>query len=773
MQSRHRRLALAAGAFIFAGPLGAAPAFARDPVDQLLDTKAPGQLHPLDSAVPQLRDNTISLLGPHSVPTSGGPEAVGSFSAPFVEPTIAGEKTDAKCVDGKGPNNMKLCKPAAGTLVQLADGRILYWDALEGTENNQFSIVAEGGTTFTNDSSRTLDLRGGSPVWGTPTPYDGGANPDGEAGEALIPGLKTTETYNDGALFGSHQSFLPDGRLLVQGGTDYSLDPGVDGVGFGAVELTGLKSTRIFDPRTNGFTQTGDAVKRRWYPTLVAAGNGRYYDFSGVGKLLKPVYPDRPEESLTNVKQVESYDPATAKWTDSGTAAQRDLPLYPRMHLLPNGNIFYNGNGQDFNPFGQSIGELTWGNLASFDPDKGTWTERGLANPTATVPGFRGSTSSTMLPLEPDADGNYTKTRLLTAGGVVLPSPGSYLAVADSGITTIDTSKGKDESVSFETTKPLSQPRWFGQNVVLPTGDVMVFSGADKDEVVLPGTEVAVQQAEMFDVAKKQWIPMATANNPRTYHNSAVLMPSGEVLVGGHATISTGYLNNTTLPGGFAPHDGRDPSFEIYKPPYLSRGPRPVIAAAPDALADKGETFTVTLADGVSAADVDSVRLVRNSAITHIVDADQRQVVLPVVARDGQVLTVKAPPNADVAPAGPYMLFVNGKTAQGPVPSVAKELLVGPDAARFAARNKAAAAAAKTCASRRTLTVNVAKRYRKGLKGATFALNGKRVKASGSRARIKLAGLPRGTATVRIVMRTKGGKSVVDVRRFRTCTTRA
>lgn len=717
-------------------------------------------------------DPITNLLAPKSLPTTGGPAATGSFSPPFVEPTIGGQTTSAKCVDGKGPNGGKLCKPAAGSLVQLADGRILFWDALEGTENNKFSIVSEGGSTFTNDSSRLIDLSSGTPQFSTPNTFDGGANRKGDPGEPLIPGGQSTETYNDGALFGSHQSFLPDGSVLVQGGTDYSADPGADGIPFGTVELTGIKSTRIFDPKVSDFRQSGDTNKRRWYPTLVAGGNGKYYDFSGVQKLLKPVYKDRPEESGTNVKQVEAFDPATEKWTDQGAAAQRDLPLYPRMHLLPNGNIFYNADGQDFNPFGQSTGEAGWNDLASFDPDSKTWTDLGLANQGTLTPGFRGSTSSTMLPLEPDANGNYTKTRLLTAGGVLGTSPGSVAAVANSDITTVDTSAGKAEKVSTEETGPLNQRRWFGQNVVLPTGDVMVFSGADKDEVVGPGSEFPVQQAEMFDVAAKKWIPMATANNPRTYHNTAVLMPSGEVLVGGHATISTGYLNNTTLPGGFAPHDGRDPSFEVYHPPYLDRGPRPVIAVAPNAL-DYGGTFTVELGPGVDAAGVESVRISRNTAITHIVDADQRQVVLPVVGRQGQTITVKAPPNANVAPAGPYMLFVNGKTDKGPVPSVAKQLLIGPNAAKYVVANAKAARAAKACASKRSLTVHAPKRYRGKLAKVAFFVGGTRVKNQGSKARVTLSGRTSGTFTVRIIMRTRSGKRVVDTRRYRTCTSGA
>ena len=724
------------------------------------------ELEPLDTDV--ANPAVVKLLAPRIVQTSGGAEVNGTFSAPFVEPNVGGRTTEEKCIDAGTPNGGQLCKPAAGTLVSLPDGRIFYFDALEGTENNRYSIVAEGGTTFTNDAARLLDLRSGEPVWTEPAPFDGGANPQGDPGEPLIPGAQTTETYNDGALFGSHQSFLPDGRVLVQGGTDYSADPGVDGLPFGFVELTGIKSTRIFDPARNAFVQTGDTAARRWYPTLLAAGDGRYLNFSGVGKLLKPVYPQRPADSFTNVKEVERYDPATGKWTLLGDSAERDLPLYPRMHLLPDGKVFYNAAGQDFNPFGQSYGELIWMNLATFDPKTERWTDLGLAN-TATplAPGFRGSTSSTMLPLVPDAGGAYTKARFLTAGGVLLPSPGSYLPTDQSSITTVDTAGG-ETGVSQEATGPLNQPRWFGQNVLLPDGKVVVFSGADKDEVVGPGSEMPIQQSEIFDPEKRTWTPIAVQNNPRTYHNSAVLLPSGEVLVGGHATISTLYLNNTTLPGGFAPHDGRDPSFEIFKPPYLFRGPRPVIAQAPKLLGF-GRTVDVKL-EG-DAADVESVALVRNPAITHIIDADQRSVMLRIVERRGNVLTLETPPNGFVAPPGPYMLFVNGRNDKGAVPSIAAQLLVTDDAA--AADRAADRSAARRCASRRVITVHARRAYRKTLRAAVVRIGKRtvgRIRRGRGGVRVDLRGRRKQTVRVRIVMRLRDGRRVIDTRTFRTCT---
>ena len=116
--------------------------------------------------------------------------------------------------------------------------------------------------------------------------------------------------------------------------------------------------------------------------------------------------------------------------------------------------------------------------------------------------------------------------------------------------------------------------------MLLPDGSVMAFSGADRDEVVLPGSGVPVKQAERFDPVSERWTPMATAGHARTYHNTAMLLPDGRVLVGGHAPINTAYLFSITLPG-FSPNDGRDPSFEIYSPPYVFSSDRPTIAGAP------------------------------------------------------------------------------------------------------------------------------------------------------------------------------------------------
>ena len=278
-----------------------------------------------------------------------------------------------------------------------------------------------------------------------------------------------------------------------------------------------------------------------------------------------------------------------------------------------------------------------------------------------------------------------------------------------------------------------------------------------------------MQQSEIFDPATSKWTPIATQHNPRTYHNSAVLLPSGEVLVGGHATISTLYLNNTTLPGGFAPHDGRDPSFEVFKPPYLFKGDRPkILLRQTPGLMGFGRTFEIPVED---PSKIESVALVRNSAITHIVDADQRTVILKVVGRGDGTVTVATPPNGNVAPPGPYMLFVNAKAPDGSlVPSVAKQLTSPPTPRRRTSRPSKRTRA--RCASRRAFRVHVRKPLRRGLRSTVVTVAGKRVaklRKGRTAVRISLKGRGKGRTVVKLKMRFRGGRKLVDTRVYHPC----
>ncbi len=679
------------------------------------------------------------LLGGGS--TTCTPQVCGAFGAPFAEPTLAGQTTAEKCIPDE--DGELICKPAAGTMALLGDGRILYWDALEGTERVQFSVVIEFGEQAANDQSRLLTIGpGDTPTWMQPSPPDGGANPGGTQNTPLLPNLNTNDDHGAGALFCADLVQLADGRVLAAGGTNYYLEPGIEPLPVGLIEIEGLKNTRIFNPADDHWAQTDSMHYGRWYPTLVTLSDGDVFVASGVTKLVKPIYPEQPLNSGRNVVQTETFDVGCGEWHENGPLAERTLPTYARLHLLPNGHVYYNAGGQAFDPFGYAYDMALWNVVATYDPATRGWTDLAyaglplqlnqigaqqlvsalnLTNPvavtlltqllqsmvgsivedpvglleelggtlgfavdsgaieTALASGFRGSTFSVMLPLEPNADGTYTKAELLTAGGVlgggVAPSPGSYLATASSRIDTITTGSSGTE-YSSRLTGALTYPRWFTSGVLLPDGSVFAVSGADRDEVALPGLGVPVRRAERFDPATETWTPMASAINPRTYHNTAMLLPDGRVLVGGHAPINTAYMFSISLPG-FSPNDGRDPSFEIYSPPYVFRSDRPSVTSAPSQVSP-GQTFTIATPNAFA---IGKVLLIRKTASTHLIDADQRAVSLPIVSRSIGQIRVRMPASRAVAPAGPYMLFVNRNTASGPVPSASRPITVlGADA---------------------------------------------------------------------------------------------
>jgi len=259
--------------------------------------------------------------------------------------------------------------------------------------------------------------------------------------------------------------------VFTAGGTDYYNEPGIPGTPYGAVELEGTRTTRMFNPASGRWTRLADMGYGRWYPSLVTLPSGDIFVASGVTKLVAPVYPQQPQNSFTNVKQTETYSLASGTWSYNGSAADYSLPLYPRLHLLPDGKVYYDAGGQVFNPFGQSVDEALWNQAAVYDPAAKSWAALGIPGFPGTAAGFRGSTFSIGLPLSPP----YSKAKFLTAGGIIGTTPGTYLATRDSRITTIDTSSG-DRMSSSIVTGPLNNARWYSTGVLLPDGTVFAVS---------------------------------------------------------------------------------------------------------------------------------------------------------------------------------------------------------------------------------------------------------------------------------------------------------
>ena len=240
------------------------------------------------------------------------------------------------------------CNPSGHALNQLPDGRVLYWSGLEGLTGTPLAAWASTGV---NTNVGILDLRGKTPRFIiNPPPI---TNPHGNPDNAYyFDGhfANNDVTNNDGDLFCGDFNFLPDGRVMLAGGQSMYQDPGVPGYPkVGVIELNGLRNTRIFDPATNTWSETAPMNRERWYPTVVTQPDGSTLVFSGTRKLIKPIYTDHPAQSYSNVPQLEHRDLQTGTWTLLPSSANKSLPLYARLHLLPDGRTLYNGAGQTFN----------------------------------------------------------------------------------------------------------------------------------------------------------------------------------------------------------------------------------------------------------------------------------------------------------------------------------------------------------------------------------------------------------------------------------------
>ncbi len=219
----------------------------------------------------------------------------------------------------------------------------------------------------------------------------------------------------------------------------------------------------------------------------------------------------------------------------------------------------------------------------------------------------------------------------------------------------------------------LNHARWFASGISLPDGTVLAVGGGDKDEVIDPGTEVAVRTPELYDPKTGKWTDVAAQGRDRTYHNSALLLPDMRVLLGGHSPIASHYGGANKDQGGAFANNDKDPSFEVWSPPYLFRGERPNISKVQAGVA-YGERFPVSTKE---AGEIESVQLIRTPSPQHVNDSDQRIVNLEFTKSGMDSLEAVAPPTGVTAPPGTYYLIVNKKTEKGPVPSVARMVKVG------------------------------------------------------------------------------------------------
>lgn len=387
---------------------------------------------------------------------------------------------------------------------------------------------------------------------------------------------------------------LPDGRILIQGGTkSYPTTP------LGA-EYGGLKDSWIFDPDTNTFTETNDANEGHWYPTLTELGDGDIWMAGGL------------KEDGSGAVNTERFDVATGQWLPGWQVPQTwsFWGLYPHMFLMQDGRLFYSG--------GHVFGDGLPGNGASiYDVENNT---------IADVPGLRekdmrDQSASVLLPPAQDQ-----KVMITGGGNINTQRPAINL-------TDIIDLKAANPSYVPGPELP-GDGKMYVNATILPDRTVLISNGGRLNR----DASANVLTAAIYDPATDTMRSIPADPIGRNYHSAAILLPDGRVAV----------MGSNPGDGNFELH------ISVYEPKYMFAASKPEIANVPANATYGGQMiFDVDANDKA----IKWAQLIRPMSVTHQMDSNMRLVDLPINVVNGKA-TVSIPANRNLLPPGPYMLTV-------------------------------------------------------------------------------------------------------------------
>ena len=431
----------------------------------------------------------------------------------------------------------------------------------------------------------------------------------------------TPQVWNpaDGTSVATPQPAMPDGTKVNLFCSGHAFLP--DGLllvaGGHLHDSQGVNQASIYDWRSGLWDALPPMNDGRWYPTATTLPDGSVLVMSGT-------YLDPATNQVTNnsVPQV---------WDGEGwrTLNGKVVSLYPRLHLLPDGRVFVAGT----DPTGTAL------DLAA----DGSW-------PPA--------------PARAGGDRQYAPSVAVLPGKILFVGGGndsaSHAPFADTEVVDFG-----QEPPAWRSARPMHVPRRQHNGTILADGTVLVtggtrgggFDGGFND--LSPGQPV--HEAELWDPATGAWTMLAPETVDRCYHSTALLLPDGTVLSAGGGEY---FPNGQQMPPEHVHRDG-----QVFHPPYLFRGDRPVIERVPRDVVPHGAEFSVA----VSGAAVGRLVLVGLGSVTHSFNAGQRFLELPFTPGPESLVAV-APRDGNVCPPGWYMLFA---LSQAGVPSVAEMVRVG------------------------------------------------------------------------------------------------
>jgi hypothetical protein len=514
--------------------------------------------------------------------------------------------------------------------------------------------------------------------------------------------FKLIHTPSD--MFCAGHVFLPDGKLLIAGGTrryeklaaNVTYAAGVmtiknESPNGGAVTLA--KGTVLRAPGGAEFRTTKAAVVKPAAKTLAGAVTASstevWVEAVEKGKASVVDHPaqytiegsSRPKnelygyaQKLTRAKQDywgddKSYlfDPETESYerVDNMTLAR----WYPTLVSLKGGRVLAVSGLDDF-------GRIIQGDNEIYDPQTKQWTAQpqlqrtfptypslflmpsgklfytgsnaGYGSDTVgRTPGIWNLTNNTFTRVPGLRDPRQTET----SGSVLLPPAQNqrYMIAGGGGVGESKLSTARTDVIDLNAAHPhftpgpdLEQPVRY-PNMVITPDDKVVITGGSTGYRGKGDSDVLL--CHLYDPASNKLTKMADPTVGRDYHSEALLLPDGRVITMGSNPLFADKTN--TVPGRF------EQRIEIYSPPYLFQGDRPEITGGPVSV-KRGDTVWFGTPQ---SGNIKSARLVRPSAVTHVTDVEQRSVKLQFIP-NGDGIDVTIPKGSGLVPSGWYMLFI-------------------------------------------------------------------------------------------------------------------
>ena len=374
--------------------------------------------------------------------------------------------------------------------------------------------------------------------------------------------------------------------------------------------------------------------------------------------------------STRGLRLATIFDPSSSSWSATSPMAQGRY--YPTITTLPSGEILV-VSGHDTTLAVVTIPEVRGAG--------GGW--RRLTNAPLSIPNpyypamfvapngkvFLAGFPQTTRYLDVTGAGQWTTVANRnvadrTMGSAVMYAPGKILFVGggDPPTASAEVIDLNQASPSWRTVPGMAFARRQLNTTILADGSVLVTGGTSG-----PGFNNqagAVHVAELWNPNTETWTTMGRETSHRTYHGTTLLLPNGKVLSSGSGE------------GGGVPYANSEFTAQQFVPPYLynsdgTAATQPSITSAPSRLS-YGQTFTVQTPN---AASIPRGTLIRLSSVTHAFNMSQLIYHLSFTATSSSSVSAVAPANANLAPPGPYMLFLINSSG---VPSPSKMVTVGP-----------------------------------------------------------------------------------------------